>query len=392
MTLTAPLDVDRDLLESVRGLVPLIRRYADEAERAREMPGAVIEGFTAAGIFRLLVPRALGGLEKDILTLMRVIEELAAVDGSAGWIAMIGALGGVPAGLFSRRTAEEVWDSSDVLVVGPIAPLGTATHVSDGYVVCGRWPFASGCRHAKWLIVGCLADPPENAGAAARSIPFDWRLVLLPASSVEIIDTWTVSGLCATGSHDIEVKDVFVPSDHVIRFAGAAAQPGPLYAFPAQSLLAVGVASVALGIGRAAIDELVGLASSKVPTGMTAPLAKRPLAQLQVCQAEAALRSARALMLQTLGETWRALLDRGRLTLHERALLRLACTNATLSSARAVDLMHTAGGGTANYATCLLQRRFRDIHAVTQHFSTAPPSQELIGRVLIGVGSDHPLL
>ncbi len=390
--MTRPVDVDRELLESVRALIPLIRRYADEAERAREMPDAVIDRFAAAGIFRLLVPRALGGLETDAPTLMQVVEELAAADGSAGWIAMIGALGGVPAGLFPPRTAEGIWSSPDVLIVGPIAPLGTAARVADGYVVSGRWPFASGCRHANWLMAGVVADSPENAAGGAGGIPFDWRLVLFPASSVRIIDTWTVSGLCATGSHDIEVKDVLVPSEHVIPFAGSAAQPGPLYAFPAQSLLAVGVASVALGIGRAAIDELLSLASTKVPTGMATPLAKRPLAQLQVSQAEAALRSAHALMLQTLGEVWTALVDRGRLIPRERALLRLACTNATLSSARAVDLMYTAGGGTANYATSLLQRQFRDIHAVTQHFSTAPPSQELIGRVLIGLSSDHPLL
>jgi indole-3-acetate monooxygenase len=379
-------------LAAIRDLVSLVRHHAEEGERVGRIPAVVLEGLRDAGVFRLLVPRAYGGLEHDVMTFSQAVQAVAAADGSSGWIAMIGAIGGLVAGALPPATAAEIWRDADTIAVGPITPLGTATETAGGYVVNGRWPFASGCRQASWIVAGCIAECREGSHESASKTPFDWRLAILPASEVRILDTWSVSGLGATGSDDVEIVDALVPADRVIRFGGARIEAGPLYALPVQCFLAIGVASVALGIARAAIEELVRLAATKIPVGTTAPLARRPTAQIQAAQAEAAVRAAGALLHEELSEVWRALCEPRRLGVRERMLVRLAWTNATLSSARAVDLAYAAGGGTANYRTSPLQRSLRDIHAVTQHFSTAAPSLELLGKVLLDPAADPVLL
>jgi len=221
----------------------------------------------------------------------------------------------------------------------------------------------------------------------------DSRLMLFPASDARIIDTWTVSGLRGTGSHDIAVDDLFVPASRSLSLiTDRPRERGPLYVFPVFGLLALGIAAVALGIARRAIDELIRLAAGKTPTGSRRPLAERPVVQAQVAEAEAALGSARAFTFETVAAAWQAARAEGMLDVRQRALLRLAATHATLAAARAVDLAYHAGGGTAVYATSQLQRQFRDIHVVTQHMMVAPATLEVVGRILLGLDADTSTL
>jgi indole-3-acetate monooxygenase len=221
----------------------------------------------------------------------------------------------------------------------------------------------------------------------------DAPLMLFPAADVEVIDTWTVSGLRGTGSHDIAVRDLLVPADRAVSLVrDRPRERGALYAFPAFGLLAIGIAAVALGIARRAIDELVQLAGGKTPTGSRRILADRPMVQMQVSEAEALVRSGRAFLLDAIGTAWDEARRDGAIGTQARLGARLAATNATLGAAKAVDLMYTAGGGTAVYATSSLQRCFRDVHVVTQHLMVAPATYELTGRVLLGLGTDTSLL
>jgi alkylation response protein AidB-like acyl-CoA dehydrogenase len=166
----------------------------------------------------------------------------------------------------------------------------------------------------------------------------------------------------------------------------------PIYLFPVFGLLALGIAAVALGIGRAAIDELVGLAGAKTPTGSVRKLGERPAVQAAIAQAEATLRSAGAFLYQTVEEVSVMARQSGAMSDERRALLRLAATHATTASARVVDAMYGAGGGTAIYQTSPLQRYFRDVHTATQHMMVAPPTLELAGKVLLGVPADTAAL
>jgi alkylation response protein AidB-like acyl-CoA dehydrogenase len=212
-------------------------------------------------------------------------------------------------------------------------------------------------------------------------------------SEFEIIDTWKVSGLRGTGSHDFAVNDVFVPAYRCIRMPLAPSPyPGNLYRFPFFGFLAMVVASTALGVGRAAIDELGRVARTKRPFGMMSTLATRASAQIAASEAEAYVRSGRALLIEATSEVWDAVVAGRPVSVEQRALLRVAATNAVVSSARAVDLVYTAGGASAMYESSPLQRCLRDVHAITQHYAVAPHNHELCGKVLLGAEPDSPTL
>src|SRR5438876_2113383 len=355
-------------LDAARALGPEIRAAADRIEHDRRVPLDLVRALTETGVFRMCVPRSSGGGEADPATMIRVLETIAEADGSTGWSAMIGATSGVAAAYLSADAAREIYGSSpDVVTGGVFAPYGRAIAVGGGYRVTGRWPFASGCEHCAWLMGGSVVV--ENG--APRLLPSgmpDSRLMLFPATEARVIDTWTVSGLRGTGSHDIAVDDIFVPAARSLSLITDRPRArGPLYAFPVFGLLALGIAAVALGIARRALDELVALAGAKTPTGSRRLLAERPVIQAEVARAEATLGAARAFLAETVGGAWERAQAAGAIEIRERARLRLAATHATLASTCAVDLAYGAGGGTAVYAASPLQRCFRDIHVATQH-------------------------
>jgi alkylation response protein AidB-like acyl-CoA dehydrogenase len=371
-------------LEAAAALAPRLRAAADETERARRLSAALVHALVDAGVFRLCVPRALGGREVDPATMVRVLETLACADGSAGWCAMIGATSGVASAYLPDEAAREIYADPGGITGGVYAPQGRAHATGDGYRVTGRWAFASGCEHCTWLMGGCLLDD----GRAERA-----RLALFPAAEARIIDTWTVAGLRGTGSHDIAVEDLFVPAART--FSLVTDRPrhrGPLYAFPVFGLLALGIAAVALGIARAAVDELVRLAAGKRPSGSGRLLAERAVVQAEVAEAEAVLSSARAFVFDAIADASATAAAEKALDLRRRARLRLAATHATRSAARVVDRMYEAGGGTAVYASSPLQRHLRDVHVATQHAMVAPPTLELAGRVLLGRETDTAML
>jgi indole-3-acetate monooxygenase len=376
--------IDR-MVEGARALGPDIQRQADRIEHDRRLPLELVRALARAGVFRLCVPRTLGGEEADPATIFAVLEELGRADGSTGWCAMIGATSGLVSGYLPDAEARAIYGASPEVVTGGVfAPTGVAVREDGHYRVTGRWRFASGCEHCDWLMAGCLVqdDGPPRA-----------RMVLFPATDAEIIDTWTVSGLRGTGSHDIAVRGLRVPTTRSVSVThDRPAVTGALYAFPLFGLLALGIAAVALGIARRALDEIVALAGGKTPTGGRRTLAERSTVQAQLAEAEAALGGARALLRETVDDAWAAACSQGAIDVSLRARLRLAATHATTASARVVDVAYTLGGGTAVYADNPLQRAFRDVHVVTQHMMVAPATWELCGRVLLGLDTDTTML
>jgi alkylation response protein AidB-like acyl-CoA dehydrogenase len=392
MSETAVSADEHPLLKAARRLAPALRARADETERGRRVPLDLVGEMADAGIFRMCVPRAIGGGEVEPGILLRVLETLGEADGSAGWCAMIGATSGLLSGYLPAPAAAEIYGDARAIAGGVYAPTGKAVPTTGGYRVSGRWAFASGSEHCTWLMGGSVIVEDGAPWLLANGAP-DAPLMLFPARDVEVIDTWTVSGLRGTGSHDIAVRDLFVPAEHAVSLVRDRPRaPGALYTFPAFGLLAVGIAAVALGIARRAIDELVALAGGKTPTGSRRVLAERPTAQVQVSEATALVRAGRAFLVEAVDAASNAARRSGAISVAMRADVRLAATNATLAAAKAVDLMYNAGGGTAVYATSLLQRCFRDVHVVTQHLMVAPATYELTGRLLFGVDTDAALL
>jgi indole-3-acetate monooxygenase len=381
------------LIDAAQRIAPLVRACRDEGERERRLPAQVVAAMHEARLFRMYIPKALGGLEIDPMTSMVVVEEIARADAAVAWNLMLGATYGLWAAFLPEDTAREIYGAPDAVVAGALRPTGRARPVDGGFVVDGRWSFASGIRHSAWWNAGCLVvrDGGGDADASRPPAPEPW-LVFFPAADGELIENWDVGGLRGTGSHDYAVSELFVPQARAIPFDAAPRAPGALYRLPRQALLDNMMAALPLGIARAAIDTLVDIAAGgKRPAGAGAPLAERTTVQADVARAEALYLSGRAFLYDTVAHSWEAVQAGRELSVREIAVLRLARTHAVQAAVQAVDLMYTDAGGAAIYTRNPLERCFRDVHTVTQHVSMNPANYEVSGRVLLGLDPDRGL-
>lgn len=381
-----------DVLAAAERITPTLRARADEIESARRLPADLAQQFAQAGFFRMVVPREIGGLELPPETLMGTIEAVARADASSGWCVMIGATSGMSAAYLEPTVAREIYGDPLVITGGSNTPTGRATPEGDGYRLSGRWPWVSGGANCRWLKGISVVMEDGKPRLLPNGSP-DARMMVFPASQATLIDTWQVSGMNGSGSGDMEVSNIPVPQAFTYSLVtGKPYATGALYQFPAFGLLAMGIGAVALGNARAAIDDLVELAGAKKPQGSRRTLAERSAAQSELAQAEAILRSARAFYYEAIGDAWRKAQQGDAIGTEDRALLRLAATHATRSSADVVRRMFELGGGSVVYASHPLQRRFRDAYTATQHMMIAPPTWELAGRVLMGLPTDASML
>ncbi len=390
---TAKDDNPCPAVTAARALAPAIMARANEIEAGRRLPADLARTFAEAGLFRITTPRKYDGEELHPADIVRVIEEVSRADGSAGWCVMIGAATASIASILPDRWAKEIYGTDPYVITGgAVAPTGKAIPVEGGYRVTGRWQWGSGAQNCQWICGGALlmeGDKPRRFDSGEPEI----HLMVFAASQVEILDTWNPSGLRGTGSHDFQVHEAFVPEGRstILGVTRPHIQT-PLYRFPFFGLMAVSVCAVALGIARRAIDELVALASKKVPAWTQRPLAQRPTIQVQIAEAEAALRSARAFIFDAIDAAWDIASAGQKLSLDARRDLRLAAANAVRQSVRAVDLMYEAGGGSAIHAESPLQRCFRDVHVVTQHVMVNASVYEQTGKLFAGIGPASPML
>ena len=377
-----------DLVAKAEQVAALARERAHEGEVAGQLAPDLVEAMRDAGLFSMLVPRELGGPETDVAAMVKAIEAVSSGDGAAGWCVMISATTGSAACVLPREGAEEIFGDLRSAAGGVVMPPARAVRVEGGYRVSGRWAFGSGGPHASWMLGGAIVHGADGPEMLAENVPH-LRMMFFPREAITFHPTWQVSGLRGTGSNDFEVNDLFVPERHATsRAAGAQWADGPIFQMPMFGLLAVGVASVALGIGRAAIEELKTLAVGKTPTGSRRPLAERGAAQSGLAEAEALVRSGRAFMFETLDDVWARLNAGERMNQDDRMLMRLSATTAALNCARAVDICYNLGGATSIYEKSALQRQFRDIHTLTQHVMVGQPTLEVAGRIMLGVPTD----
>jgi alkylation response protein AidB-like acyl-CoA dehydrogenase len=377
------------LLAAARGLAPLVDASRDRFDQDRVLPEPIVDAMHAAGLFRMWVPRALGGAELDPISFLTVIEELSRLDGSLGWCAVI------PAG-YARLSGALLEDVARTIFCGPgrgvlvgtLNPTGKAVAAPGGYRVTGRWGYGSFIAYGDWVLGNCIEEGvpgPSRATDGGR----DFRLCLFPHDAVEVFDVWHVGGLRATGSNDFQVADLFVPESHTIPlvdFQPPPRRPGPLYAVPMTSTFVSCIATVTLGIARAAIDALTEIAASKVTAGTSTALRDIPMAQSDVARAEALLRSGRAYLFDELGAMWRNSVAGRSISMQERAQVRLAAVHATQCAIQATDLMYQLGGGASLFQDGRLERCFRDVHAGGQHLAVSPlRNLEPIGRVFFGL-------
>jgi alkylation response protein AidB-like acyl-CoA dehydrogenase len=381
---------DGQPLARARALAPLLDRCAEAVEAERCLVPALLDGLHDAGLFRLLLPRFLDGGEVDPVTFVEVMEEIAKTDGSAAWCLCQAGGCAMTAAYLSPEVAREVFgDRRAVLAWGP-GPDARAVAVDGGYRVTGTWSFASGCRHATWLGGHCPVVTPEGQPRRRADGRREERTMLFPAASAELVDVWHVSGLRGTGSDAFTVTDLYVPHAYSVSRDDPAErrQPGPLYCFPAGSLYASGFAGVAMGLARAMLDAFVELARDKTPRGGRRTLRDNHVVQSQVAQSEARLRSARMFLLGSLAEIWGDVGRSGALALEQRMTIRLAATYAIHQARDVADTVYAAAGSSAIFTAGAFERRFRDMHAVTQQLQGRASHFETVGQFLLGLEPD----
>jgi len=375
-------------LEAAQKLAPLIRSCADETDAARELPRPLFEALADAGLFHLAVPRSIGGGEIDLPSYVEVIEEIGKADASTGWAVNQGAIYATYAARMPREVARAIWmETPRSVVANTPAPTAQAVVVPGGYRVTGRQGFSTGCRHASW--VAAHAQIIENGQVRLEGDQPEMRYFFVPVAEAELLDTWHVRGMRGTGTHHFAVHGVFVPAERTVLSATAPAlEPGPLYKIPRTLAFASGDAAVALGMARSCLDAFFELAGAKTPRAMQALLRDQSMVQVNVGQAEAALRSGRAFLVEAVRDIWNEA-TAGSVTLERRAVLRLATTHGIRLAAQIIDTVYNAAGATAAYEGNLIQRHFQDIHVITQHLQGRLAHYELVGRHWLGLPVDE---
>ena len=363
-------DASRDWIARARALAPTIEAAGARNERERRIvPRGALPRSTMPAILHMLLPLSLGGGAADLVTYNQVIETLAAADASTGWCLAQTLASSHAAGFLDPEIAREVFGAPqcDHRLGAARRPRQGRRRSDGGYVVTGKWRFASGSANATWM--GGHSTVFENDGsprldAAGRPVN---RTVLFPKAKADIHDTWHVIGLRGTASNDYEVSDLFVPEAYSTWRDSAPdrREPGPLYNIPLLTLYGVGFSGVALGIAHACLNAFMQLAETKKPGGGLGGahvLRDNAVIQSNVAQATGRLQSARAYLLQMLEEVWETSSSRGKFSLEQRARLRVAITGAMDQARAVVDFAYHAAGTTAIFEGSAFERRFRDMH------------------------------
>ncbi|MEO8714952.1 MAG: acyl-CoA dehydrogenase family protein [Acetobacteraceae bacterium] len=381
-------------LTRARAVGALVDEVGDAIERDQRIPPALLSVLHEAGLFRLLLPRAAGGEEVHPSAYLRAVEEIGRHDGSVAWCMFVANSSALIAAYLDPASARAIYADPRASIAWGPPGADRARAVPDGYVVNGRWRFASGCRHATWMGAHCNVEEADGSlrlNAAGRPTI---RTLLFPVGNAALLDDWDVIGLRGTASVSYTVEDLFVPEAYTStrEDPALARETGRVYAIPQQGLYTVGAASTALGIARGMLDAFLALATHKTPRALAGPLARNAAVQMEVARVEARLSASRAYLLTTLEDIMSDPDPRAPIDVPDRARLRLAATHAIQCAVEAADWTYRAAGTDAIVAGSAFERRFRDIHTVSQQIQARMANFEAVGRIMMGIEPETPFL
>ncbi len=388
---SADLSGDQAVIARARSVMAAVQAASGETESTRRLSPALLDTLHGQKLFRLLMPKSSNGIETDPVTFFHVIETIASGDASTAWCLSQAGGCSMSAAYLDLPVAQEIFgnDPRAVLAWGP-GPKARAIAVEGGYRVTGVYAFASGCRHATWLGAHAAIyneDGSRCLGPDGRPVE---RTLLVRSDEVVWTDIWDTVGLRGTASDQFALTDHFVRADHTItrEFERECREAGPLYRMGAGTCYQVGFAGVACGIARGALDDFIDVARNKVPRGAKSPLRDNAVVQSNIAQAEINVRAARAYLLQSMAAIWKDLQAGKTITIEQRITIRGAATNAIHKAREAVDTVYNAAGATAIFRNHPLERRFRDIHTVTQQLQGRLSHFETVGAFILGAEAD----
>ncbi len=365
-----------EYIEKARHFAEQTAARVEEIDEGRRIPADLAADMADAGMFRLLVPRSLGGAEIDHPTFVEIVRMFAHADGSTAWCVNQNNIYSTDSSRMHIEAAETIYgDQRGIITNGPPSPTALAVPADGGYRLTGHWDFSSGSSHGTWLA----------ARTGVQGVDGEPRSFLLPKSDVTMVDTWQVNGLRGTASFSFDVDDVFVPENFTYLESDPARDPGPMYVMQKAPLFPIGFATISLGLARACLDDATELAKQK--TQRTAPGAMVQLGTVhrQIGETEATLRAADTYLRSATAAAWESARDHGHIDMDKRIDVRIATTYAIRQASAVVDSAYELFGSDAIFKRNKLQRRYQDMHVIAQQIQGRATNYETGGRYFLGL-------
>lgn len=370
----------------VKALEPSLREGGAEAEAERELSSDIVDLLRDAGLFKIWIPRSLGGWEVDPVTACRVFEEIARVDSAAAWCVQMSNAVTALGRFFSDRAVEEIFDGGNSIMADAFHPAGGAAEVDGGYRLNGQFSFSSGCRHADWFI-GLAAVMEGDAPKLVDDQPV-LKMLALPMTKAQVIDNWNTLGMRGTGSHDVKCEDLFVPEHRTVTLApidraNNSAWPAAFDNLSIWHLIA-SIATTPLGVARSALDEFVEVARNKTAAYQTETVNRHSLTHYRVGEAHVTLKAARTNFYDAMGEAWASAGTGSPITVQQKCDLQIAASYAARAARDAIEIISASAGANAFRSESTLDRHLRDLRTVTQHAFISTDRYEDVGALMLG--------
>jgi alkylation response protein AidB-like acyl-CoA dehydrogenase len=382
----AATDTAADPIARARALVPLLEAAGPRIDAARELPADVLDAMHRNRLFRLLLPRSVGGEERDPATYIQAVEAVATGDASAAWCMNQGSGCSMVAAYLEPPVAHEMFAGPrDVLAWGQGKT--RAVKVPGGWRVSGTSHFASGSRHATWLGMHCPTFGPDGTPIRHPDGAAFERTMLFRREVATITDPWQVMGLRGTGSDTYAVEDLFVADDYAVTRDREAErrEDGVLYRFTTGNIYAAGFGAVGLGVARGMLDAFIRLAGEKTPALAATAMRDYPLIQGLIGVSDAKLRAARTWLIAVLRAAEAQATEAGQLSLDDRMDIRQAATFAIHQAREVVNALWHEAGATAIFDAQPFEHRFRDMNAVSQQVQGRSAHFETVGQHKLGM-------
>jgi 3-hydroxy-9,10-secoandrosta-1,3,5(10)-triene-9,17-dione monooxygenase len=372
---TEPVLSHDRLLDRARAVGELAWTRREQTEQERRIPDEVIDALRESGLVHLGNQRRWGGAEADPVTMLDIGREIARGSASLGWLFAITSFHTWYMAFTSEELQKEVWgDDNSTFVADSFAPVGKVERVVDGYLLSGRWRFASGIEWAGWVSVGGMV--PGRDGE-----PPELQMFFLPRSAITVVDDWHTLGLKGTASRAVVADQVLVPDHRVFAlgrlagpgFRGAIADEGPLWRVPLMTMQGLAVMTASTGVSQRMVEEFTAATKKRVRwLDPGAQQREAPAAQLTLAAAATQWDANWALAQRYAQEGWNRARSGADWVLSEEERARYFSWRAYIarSSVELTDELYISSGAMALFDSNPLQQIFRDMHAAGVHVGT----------------------
>ena len=371
---------------NVHRIVEPLKETVAESEASRRLSARAVDLLHQSGATRIISPAAYGGYELPVRALVEAERVIAHGSTAASWVLMVCAAHTFIAGRMDRRGQDEYFTNHPGMLIPGVPSLrGTCQRTNGGYILNGRWPYASGADHGDWALVGCKGVRNE-AGESCPSL-----IVVMPKKDAVIDDTWFTLGMRGTGSKDIVLENTFIPEHYAVNMIEAqlGTVPGvdiPLYRLPIRPALATMLLGSIVGMAERGLELFIEKTRGRrdVYTGLMK--ADNAGVQRRVAEASVEISCAWALTQQNCDLLEDAMRHDPPMPAPKRAQVRWNAAYATELCRRACNRLFEGAGAGAAHDSHAMQAVFRDMNTASHHaMLDFDVNVEIQGKTLLGV-------